>query len=73
MLSGESRTDYMNNSKIWPTISNIEVCFTSEEWGMTGILEDLFQKECISYGIKTGRTIIHLELYISDMFDFLFN
>ena len=44
-------------------ISNIEVCFTSEEWGMTGILEDLFQKECISYGIKTGRTIIHLELY----------
>jgi hypothetical protein len=50
----------MNNSKIWPLLSSIEICFTSEEWGMTGVLKDLFQ-ECISYGVNTGRTIIQLE------------
>jgi hypothetical protein len=60
ILSGESSTEYMKNSKVWPPISNIEICFTSEEWGITGILEDLFQSESISYGIKTGRTIIYL-------------
>ena len=57
ILSGVKSTEYMNNSKIWPLLTSIEICFTSEEWGMTGVLKDLFQGECMSYGVNTGRTI----------------
>ena len=51
----------MDGSKLLPLLSNIEICFTCEEWNMTGVLKDLFQREIRSYSINTGRTFIHFK------------
>ena len=51
----------MDDSKLLPLLSNIEICFTCEEWNMICVLKDLFQRELKSYSINTGRTNIHLE------------